>query len=248
MNQGYTDNFTYSFEVGSGINTETDGDVITYRGGSDDDWGEDDGLASYPEISSQRSSVFVATWILSRFFTLQQEGDGSATFADAQLLNRTLGTTLYRDIAIREESPGPDVDLKGTIGNNWFVGDNGEFGILASSTYKISGAKILKSVVISLSRILQDTEVESTYSVELSASINMGFTYTDDHEVTTTSFYLRNTDDETAISDFFNENREIPDGLGFRNYRLTYEQRDMRVNQINGTHYVGASTRDCCQP
>jgi outer membrane receptor protein involved in Fe transport len=244
--KGIPDNFTYSFEVGSGINTETDGDVITYRGGSDDDWGEDDGtreLSRDIESAIQRFRGNLDTQ--SIFLTLQQEGDGSATFADAQLLNRTLGTTLYRDIAIREESPGPDVDLKGTIGNNWFVGDNGEFGILASSTYKNKwrqNTQISRNLAFPDTR--QDTEVESTYSVELSASINMGFTYTDDHEVTTTSFYLRNTDDETAISDFFNENREIPDGLGFRNYRLTYEQRDMRVNQINGTHYFGASTRD----
>jgi TonB-dependent receptor len=125
------------------------------------------------------------------------------------------------------------------------VGDNGEFGILAGGTYKNKwrqSTQISRNLAFPDTRT--DTEVESTYSVELSANLNMGFTYTDDHEITTTSMYLRNTDDETAINDFFNENREIPDGIGFRNYRLTYEQRDMRVNQVNGTHYLGSATRE----
>ena len=244
--KGIPDSFTYSFEVGSGLNTETDGDVITYRGGGDDDWGEDDGTRALSrDIESAINRFRGNLDTQSIFLTLQQEANGTPTFADAQEINRTLGTALYRDIAIREENPGPDVDLKGSIGNNWFVGDNGEFGILAGATYKNKWRQATQlSRNLTFPDTRTDTEVESTYSVELSANVNMGFTYTDDHKITTTSLYLRNTDDETAINDFFNENREIPDGIGFRNYRLTYEQRDMRVNQINGTHYIGAATRD----
>jgi TonB-dependent receptor len=244
--KGIPDSFTYSLEVGGGVNTETDGDVITYRGGGDDEWGVDDGTRELPSSIASAIQRFRGNLdTQSIFLALQQEANGTPTFADAQLLNRQLGTALYRDIAIREESADPDLDLKGSVGNNWFIGDNGEFGILAGGTYKNKwrqSTQISRNLAFPDTRT--DTEVESTYSVELSASLNMGFTYTDDHEVSTTSLYLRNTDDETAVNDFFNENREIPDGIGFRNYRLTYEQRDMRVNQIKGTHYLGAATRE----
>ncbi|MFN3239419.1 MAG: TonB-dependent receptor domain-containing protein [Pseudomonadales bacterium] len=244
--KGIPDSFTYSLEVGGGLNTETDGDVLTYRGGGDDEWGVDDGTRELPSSIASAIQRFRGNLDTQSIFqTLQQEADGTPTFADAQLINRQLGTALYRDIAIRDESADPDLDLKASIGNNWFVGDNGEFGILAGGTYKNKwrqSTQISRNLAFPDTRT--DTEVESTYSVELSANLNMGFTYTDDHEITTTSMYLRNTDDETAINDFFNENREIPDGIGFRNYRLTYEQRDMRVNQVNGTHYLGSATRE----
>lgn len=244
--KGIPDSFTYSLEVGGGFNTETDGDVLTYRGGGDDEWGEDDGTRALPDSIATAIQRFRGNLdTQSIFATLQQEADGTPTFADAQLINRQLGTALYRNISVRDESADPDLDLKAAIGNNWFVGDNGEFGILAGGTYKNKwrqSEQISRNFTFPDTRT--DTELESTYSVELSASINMGFKYTDDHEISTTSFYLRNTDDETAINDFFNENREIPDGIGFRNYRLTYEQRDLRVNQIKGTHYLGTATRE----
>ncbi len=244
--KGIPDAFTYSLEVGLGANTETNGDVLSYSGGGDDEWGTDDGTRALPDSIAAAIQRFRGNLDTQSIFgTLQQEANGTPTFADAQLINRQLGVALYRDISVREESADPDLDLKGTIGNNWFVGDNGEFGILAAGTYKNKWRQSTQtSRNLAFPDTRTDTEVESTYSVELSASLNMGFTYTDDHEVSTTSFYLRNTDDETAINDFFNENREIPDGIGFRNYRLTYEQRDMRVNQIKGTHYLGAATRD----
>ena len=244
--KGIPDDFTYSLEIGAGGNTETDGDVLSYSGGSDDDWGEDDGTRALPGSVATAIQRFRGNLdTQSIFATLQQESGGTSTFAEAQALNRQLGVALNRNISIREESADPDLDLKASIGNNWFIGDNAEFGVLAGGTYKNKWRQYTQ-----LSRNFNfpdertDTEVESTYSVELSANLNMGFKYTDDHEFTTTSLYLRNTDDETAINDFFNENREKSQGAGFRGYRQTYEQRDLTVNQITGKHFLGAATRE----
>tara|TARA_R110002072_G_scaffold13418_9_gene56216 strand:+ start:9512 stop:12268 length:2757 start_codon:yes stop_codon:yes gene_type:complete len=244
--KGIPDAFTYSLEVGLGANTETDGDVISYRGGGDDEFGVDDGTRELPgniAAAIQRFRGQLNTQ--SIFTTLQQEGNTSATFADAQLLNRQLGTSLNRNLSIRDENADPDLDIKGSIGNNWFIGDQWEFGILGSGSYKNKwrqSTQVSRNFVFPGERT--DTEVESTYSVELSGSVNMGLKYSDDHEINTTSLYLRNTDDETAINDFFNENREKSGGSGFRGYRITYEQRDLTVNQMTGTHFLGASTRE----
>ena len=244
--KGIPDEFTWSIEAGLGANTETDGNVLSYSGGADDRWGVDDGTRALPNqigTAIQRFRGNLDTQ--SIFATLQQEANGTPTFADAQLLNRQLGAALNRNISVQDESADPDMDFKASIGNNWYVSDNAEFGVLASGSYKSKWRQTEQ-----LSRNFNfpdertDTETESTYSVEIASSINTGFRYTDDHEITTTSLYLRNTDDETAINDFFNENRERSGGNGFRGYRLTYEQRDLTVNQVTGTHYLGAATRE----
>ena len=224
--KGIPDEFTWSIEAGLGANTETDGNVLSYSGGADDRWGVDDGTRALPNqigTAIQRFRGNLDTQ--SIFATLQQEANGTPTFADAQLLNRQLGAALNRNISVQDESADPDMDFKASIGNNWYVSDNAEFGVLASGSYKSKWRQTEQ-----LSRNFNfpdertDTETESTYSVEIASSINTGFRYTDDHEITTTSLYLRNTDDETAINDFFNENRERSGGNGFRGYRLTYEQ------------------------
>jgi len=244
--KGIPDAFTYSLELGLGANTQTGGDVISYHGGSDDEFGVDDGTRALPaDVTAAIQRFRGQLNSQSIFTTLQQDTSASATFADAQLLNRQLATSLNRNLSIRDENADPDLDIKSSIGNNWFIGDAWEFGILGSGSYKNKwrqSTQVSRNFIFPLERT--ETEVESTYSVELSGSVNMGIKYTDDHEINSTSLYLRNTDDETAISDFFNENREKSGGSGFRGYRFTYEQRDLTVNQINGIHVLGASTRE----
>ena len=78
----------------------------------------------------------------------------------------------------------------------------------------------------------------------MAGTLSLGAKFLEDHEISTTTLWLRNTDDETATTDFFNENREIDDGLGFRGYRLQFEERNLLTNQIRGRHYLGADTRE----
>ena len=54
---------------------------------------------------------------------------------------------------------------------------------------------------------------ESSISINMFGTLNLGLSFTDEHEISTTTLWLRNTDDETAIRDFFNENRLAGDGL-----------------------------------
>ena len=84
-----------------------------------------------------------------------------------------------------------------------------------------------------------DTKRESTRSADITAIMNAGLRFTDDHEVAGMALMLRNTDDKTAIRNFFDENRERSDGLGNREYRLKFEQRELMVKQLHGTHRIG---------
>jgi len=243
---GIPDQFTATFEVGSGFNTAVSGKVNSYAGGDDDKYGTDDGSRALPSaivdgLQRFRGNVDVQG-ILA---VLQEEGNVTATLADAQLINRQLGTALNRDIAVEQRDPSPDINAKVSLGNNFLFGNDIEFGFIAGTTY---GSQWRETTAISRNFIFPeertDSEHESTRTTSISGNLNLGLRYGDDHEISTTTLYLRNTDDETAVRDFFNENREVSDGIGFRGYRLQFEERDMLVNQIRGTHRIGAETRD----
>jgi TonB-dependent receptor len=79
--------------------------------------------------------------------------------------------------------------------------------------------------------------------VNMSATAGVGLRRGDEHDISVTGLFLRNTDDDASIRDFFNENREISDGLGFRNYRLRFEEREMVNWQVQGRHVIGEDTR-----
>ncbi|MFK8015501.1 MAG: TonB-dependent receptor [Gammaproteobacteria bacterium] len=244
--KGIPDQFTVLFEAGSGLNSQNNGTALSYAGGSDDDFGVDDGSRGLsPQLLDQINRFQGNVNVQGILNTLRSEGQTNATVADAQLINRQLGLQLNRDIGLEEKDIHPDISLRGSVGNNVILNQDWEVGFLVGANYNTNWRET-QSLARNLSfpEERTDTELESTRSVNLSGNLNLGVRYTDDHELATTTLYLRNTDDETAVRDFFNENREIPDGIGFRSYRFQFEERDMTTNQVVGTHRLGQATRD----
>ena len=239
--------FAYAVEAGTGYNFESDGDALSYPGGSDDRFGTDDGTRAMSARLAAGIERFLGNLDVQGILAgLRREGDAQATVADARRINRELALLLNRDISIAEESIHPDYDLKASIGNNLLLGGGDwEAGFQFGGAYK---AKWRESERLSRNFNFPDertdTKRESTYAVDITANANFGLRYTDDHEISTTSLYLRNTDDETAIRDFFNENREISDERGFRDYRLQFEERDLTVHQLKGAHRFGDASRE----
>ncbi|MEQ8205999.1 MAG: TonB-dependent receptor [Woeseia sp.] len=242
--KGVPNGFNASLEVGSGYNSNLSGDFLSYPGSSDDDFGADDGSRAISasllsQVDHYQGNVDVQG-ILSRL----RSDDPSATLADAQMVNRQLGLQLNRDIGLERRNAYPDIGLKGTVGTSFDAGDNFEFGVQASGAYDTQWRKSLaKSRNFNFPEQRTNTEDESTRTVSLTGTLNLGMRFTEDHEFETTTLYLRNTDNETAVRDYFNENREVQDGIGFRNYRFQFEQRDMLVHQLKGTHRFGEATR-----
>jgi outer membrane receptor protein involved in Fe transport len=243
--KGIPDRFELNFELSSGLNTETSGDALSYRGGDDDDLGEDDGTRALSPALVGAISEFQGDIGVQNILTfVRRAGNPGATLADAQALNRSLALELNRDVAIEQESTSPDLGLKASIGNRVLAGENWELGFLVGGTYDNNwreATKISRHYNFPTERT--DTEEESTHSVNISATGSLGLNYADEQQISTTSLFVRNTDDETAIRDFFNENREISDGSGFRNYRLKFEERNLTTHQIQGTHRVGPTTK-----
>jgi TonB-dependent receptor len=242
--RGIPDRFEFNFELTTGTNTENSGKALTYAGGGDDDLGTDDGTRALPPAIADALVRYQGNLSVQNILNFMQRADSSATLADAQAFNRSLGTALNRNIAVREESISPDIGLKASIGNRFELLQDTQIGFALGGTYDNGWRETVRqSVNLTFPEERTDTVDRSTHAVNMSGTAALGLKRGDEHDVTVTSLFLRNTDDDTSIRDFFNENREISDGLGFRNYRLRFEEREMANWQVRGRHVLGAQTR-----
>ena len=239
------DGFLFQIEVGTGYNDLNSDDGITYPGGSDDNLGTDDGTRALSQDFLNAVGQFQGEIGVTDIDLFLRRQDSSSTLADAQQLNRELATQINRDARVESKDMPLDNNLKLSVGNNWFIGNNWEVGALVGGNYQQEWRQqtsFRKNVAFPDERI--DTERETTRSVNVSGTAAFGVKYLEDHSIETTTLYLRNTDDETAVSDFFNENRQVSDGLGFRDYRFLFEERELITNQIRGEHTFGSDTRE----
>jgi TonB-dependent receptor len=238
--RGIPDEFNYSFEVGSGVNSATPSSVNTYPGGGKDNRGTDDGTRALSPAIAAALSTYHGDISAQNIALLNP----SLTPADAQALNRSLALDLNRKIGLESKSPSPDEDLRASVGNTFQLNDKWDLGFLAGATYQNHWrGTTAKARNFNFPDQRTDVRDESLNSVDMSGNVNFGVHFTEDHEISTTSLFLRNTDDKTTIEDFHNENSEISSGSGFRDYLLRYEERNMRTNQIQGTHFLGDATR-----
>jgi hypothetical protein len=242
--QGIPNEFAVSFELSSGYNTATSGKVLSYPGGGDDRWGTDDGTRALPPAIVDAAADYLGILSTQGILATLRRENPAATLEDAQAINRSLGLALRRDIGVTEKDASPDVGIKASVGNRYVINDDWDFGFLVGTTYNSGWREAVRSSTNHrFPEERTDTDYESTKFVNLSGTLNLGLSFTEDHQISTTTLLLRNTDDETAIRDFFNENRQVSDGLGWRSYRLRFEERNMRTNQVKGTHYLGEDTR-----
>ncbi len=243
--RGIPDGFVFNFEVSSGYNNLNDEDGLTYAGGGDDSVGSDDGTRALSQNLINTVAQFQGNVGVQQILTTLQRQDPTATVEDARLVNRQLATDLNRNTTARAKDIPLDFGAKVSVGNNWLIGNDWEFGALLGGSYQQDWRQqtaVSRNFNFPTERT--DTERETTRSTNIAGTGAMGVKFLEDHDVTLSYLWLRNTDDETAISDFFNENRQISDGLGFRNYRTEFEERELRTLQFQGTHYIGADTKD----
>ncbi|MEL7450812.1 MAG: TonB-dependent receptor plug domain-containing protein [Pseudomonadota bacterium] len=200
--RGIPNQFTYLIEAGSGFNTFTDGDLLTYAGGGDDRFGTDDGSrALSQDLLSQINRFQGNTSVQGILNFLQRENPGEdIPVTDAQLVNREMGLELNRNIGLETRSSAePDIDLKASVGNNFVLDENWELGFNVGGSYSNqwrNATTINRS--FRFPDIRTDTERETTRSVNISGTLNLGLRFGDDHEVSSATLFLRNTDDETA--------------------------------------------------
>ena len=243
--RGIPESLTFKVEVGLSENSQTPSRTIHYLGGGDDNLGTDDGTRALPSEITQALNTYQGNPSVNSILGFLQSQDQSATLYDAQLENRRLAASLNRNIGIESKSTDPDYKIRASFGNKFELNNEWQAGFNVGASYE-TGWRFdeVRTANFGLPEEQNGIRQEATQSVNISGTLNLGLSFTEDHEISTTTLFLRDTDDETEIFDFFNENRPKPSGRGFRDYRLQFEEREMVTNQVNGTHYLGSATRE----
>jgi TonB-dependent receptor len=243
--KGIPDALTFKFEAGVGHNSENPSTVFSYSGGGDDGLGIDDGTRAFPAAIQQALLDYQGNPSVNSILGYLQRQDAGATLYDAQLANRELALALNREISLTSESSHPDYKARTSFGTRFDLGSDWQAGFNLGASYDTDWRfRRTRTADFGQPDEQNGYKEESTRSVNIAGTVNLGLSFTEDHEIATTSLFLRNTDDETEVFDFFNENRPLSSGRGFRDYRLQFEQRELLTHQIDGTHYLGMATRD----
>jgi len=242
--KGIPDAMTVEFEVGLGQNSANPGTVYGYAGGGDDNLGTDDGTRALSPVIDAGITAFQGNPSVNSILSFMQRQDSTADLYDAETANREMALALNRNISLTTEDVKPDYGIRGSVGNRFQVGQDWELGFNVGGSYR-TDTLYRRTLTADYGEPDEQNGVrqETTDAVNVAGTLNFGVAFTADHQISTTSLFLRTTDDETEVFDFFNENRVKSGGRGFRDYRLQFEEREMVTNQVRGSHYLGSDTR-----
>jgi TonB-dependent receptor len=238
------DELVFNVQIGTGTNSESD-DGLTYPGGSDDNLGTDDGTRALPReirdaIQAYRGNIGQT----SIFNTLLLDGEFHS-FEEAQEINRELATSLNRDVEFKSTSMDPDLSVKLALGDSWYLGgaEQWKLGALALADYSNTWRnreRTIRSVTDPVNTFAE--QLRTTNQVVGTGSLNLGLEYLDEHKIEATGIYLRNTEDDASLSLGFNSNFQPESGNRLRNYRIRYEERELELVQLHGSHRLGEAS------
>ena len=237
----------FSLNIKGGWNTDSSEDAFTYSGGSDDSFGEDDGTRELPSALRTAINTFEGDLSSSNILSILQRDGAFHTIGEAEAIQRDLATALNRDIDLRDKDLPPDFGAELTGGYRWFLRDDLEFGFLGLASYddKWRNRERTNRRISNPTTDFSETD-RTVRTTAITGSLNLGIRYTDDHEIGTTSMFLRNTDDEASSSRTcaigqFNDCFDDAPSQG-RVSEIRFEERELVVNQISGSHKLGDAT------
>ena len=238
-----------SFKIKGGWNSESGADGFKYSGGGDDEWGDDDGIRQLSGGLLQAINTYQGSFSEGAILDVLRRDGNFHTVAEAQAIRRNLATLLNRNVDVREADLPPDFGAEATGGYRWFLGENFEFGFLGLASYddKWRNRERVNRRISNPTTDYSETS-RTVRSTSLTGSLNLGVRYTNDHEIGTNSMFIRNTEDEASVSltcaiGQFNDCEDAAPSQG-RIAELRFEQRELEVHQISGSHKLGEATLD----
>ena len=243
--RGIPDDFVVNLQVGTGLNSDSTDAGIGYPGGNDDALGKDDGTRALPGEVTAAIDEFQGNLSATSILGALLRDGGVHSLSEAEAINRQIATSLNRDLDFREESLDPDVSLEGSVGNSWYLGDAEQWriGALALGDYKNQWRNRER---INRSASEPDVDVDvtqrTTHQVVMTGSLGLGVDFADEQRVEANYIFLRNTEDDASLTlgNNFNFRRDSGDQL--RNYRVRYEERELELFQLRGSHRIGPET------
>lgn len=218
--------YVFNVSVGTGWNTDNNGNALDYSGG-DSDWrGQDDGNRAAPAVIQER-------WANRNFLDS----------LDPQVARDLLGE-VKRDYDPFEKSIGPDGNFNVTVGNSYDLDSKWRAGFLATMGYDSSTQvseqyelqqpdRVGDEIVIT--RFFDD--IQSTErSVKWSTLLSAGIDYDRNHRIDYSLIVLNDTRDEVSRQLGNTENLNQNDGFRIVENVIEYEERRLFTNQIKGVH------------
>ena len=241
------DDFMFNVSLGIGTNSESSDDGLTYPGGSDDRLGDDDGTRALPRAISDAIQDYRGNLSQTNIFNSLLMDGQAHTFEEAQQINRQLATAFNRDVDFRDKSMEPDKSIELSAGNSWYLGDAEQWkvGVIGVADYNSNWRNRERTVrSVTEPEIDFDEQLRTTNQTVVTGYGGIGLDYAEEHRIEATGIFLRNTEDEASLTlgQNFNFRRENGDRL--RNYRIRYEQRELELLQVRGTHALGDATLD----
>jgi len=238
--------FTLGLQIASGWNTESADDGLTYAGGGNDKWGEDDGTRSLPGALASGIQAYRGNIGINGILNELIRAGGNVSQLDAEIANRNLALSLKRNLDVTDKSLSPDVGGELTVGNSWYFGqdDSFRFGFLALGEYERqwrNRERVLRSFAEPTLDV--DTTRRTTEQAVITGSLALGLDFAEEQTIGLNLIYLRNTEDDASITTGFNVNFRPESGNQLRNYRLRFEERGLTVVQLTGSHTLGPATR-----
>jgi len=236
----------YSLQVGTSGNTETTGDVWGYPGGGRDWLGADDGTRALPDGLVKANNTYLGN-ISPAGIQVEKNKSAPTTLNEAAAINRELATLLNRNVDVARTSRDPDYNINFSAGNSFDIGSDFTGGFVAGAWLdrdtrsRESFAEFLDTN-LEVPRFTRQSYTRT--NVSLTGHLGLGLSYMEDHKLETTSLFLRNTDDRAGRTSVFGYSNDYSQGDGFRDLITRYEQRELQVNQIRGTHTLGQDTLD----
>lgn len=224
-------------------------EYLDYPGGSD--FGDEDGSRAIPSsISETLSTTFINGGDFNlnptAFFQTAARSGSPITAEEAEALNRQLALDLNRNLDISmKDSSIQDYGLNAGIGDAFDLTPDIVLGVLATVDYGESIRTQQRTI-----RLLEEPEEEfeeeakSTQNTSLTITAGAALSYGTEHTIESKNFFIRNTDDETFITDEYNDTSGFSSGSGFRNYEGIFEQRELEIYQLSGRHQLLDETLD----
>jgi outer membrane receptor protein involved in Fe transport len=222
---------TAKLSVSLGYRSDTTGEEgLDYEGSDTDFLGYDDGARDLPE--SLAEAIAGGAFLRPRSFT---NPDGF-TPEEIEVFGEDLAAKSAYDVLTK--TIPPDVRLAGSFGNSFEFGDGNRWGFLTAFQYDNSWAMLNEnrreySAVSGGSglQLADELDVDRTLNfIDASAFANLGLEFGENHKVGVNAMLLRQTEDETKISE------GVEDSQVLRRFEFQWIENQLLSYQAVGSH------------
>ena len=239
-----------SLGVKTGLNSQGSDDGYSYHGGDDDRYGDDDGTRAVSNVLTQAIQTYEGDISAGNILSVLNRDGGMHTIDEAQTIRQDLATQLNRDVDLRNKDVPADVGAEGSAGYRWYLGDDWEAGVLLLGGYDDywRNKNRINRRLSNPDTDFSDTD-RTVRTTNITGSLNVGASYLGEHEVGGNALFVRDTEDEAALSltcaqGQFNDCADSSSPSQGRVAQVRFEQRELELAQLSGTHELGPETLD----